>query len=71
VPQEDNLVAFQGEPHQEIYVVRQQGYHCGTVGAMSISGMPTRKVPYDGIMMPNIEFFGAADVVAKLSEEPH
>jgi adenosylmethionine-8-amino-7-oxononanoate aminotransferase len=42
-------------------VSRKQAYHGGTIGAMSISGMPGRKIPYDGITMPNVEFVGAAD----------
>lgn len=51
----------QGEPQRKVYVAREQAYHGGTIGAMSISGMPARKVPYDGITMPNVEFVGAAD----------
>jgi adenosylmethionine-8-amino-7-oxononanoate aminotransferase len=57
-----------GEPQRKVYVARRQAYHGGTIGAMSISGMPARKVPYDGITMPNVEFVGAPDAFHRKGE---
>jgi len=57
-----------GEPQRKVYIARQQAYHGGTIGAMSMSGMPARKVPYDGIMMPNVAFVGAADAFHQKEE---
>jgi adenosylmethionine-8-amino-7-oxononanoate aminotransferase len=50
-----------GESQRRFFISRRQAYHGGTIGAMSISSMPARKVPYDGIFMPNVVFVGAAD----------
>ena len=58
-----------GEPQRKVYVSRRQAYHGGTIGAMSISGMPARKLQYDGIMMPNVEFVGAADAFHRRGED--
>lgn len=52
---------FEKGQRRTVYVTRRQSYHGATIGAMSISDMPARKVPYDGITMPNVVFVGAAD----------
>lgn len=50
-----------GETQRTIFVARRQAYHGNTIGAMSVSGMAGRKVPYEGILLPSVAFVGAAD----------
>ncbi|KAL1901108.1 mitochondrial inner membrane protein required for protein import [Sporothrix stenoceras] len=50
-----------GETQRTIYVARRQSYHGNTIGAMSVSDMAGRKVPYDGTLLPSVAFVGAAD----------
>lgn len=50
-----------GETQRTIFVARRQAYHGNTIGAMSVSGMAGRKVPYDGILLQSVAFVGAAD----------
>lgn len=50
-----------GETQRKYYVARRQGYHGNTIGAMSVSSVPGRKVPYSDIMLPHVSFVSPAD----------
>ncbi|CAK7202852.1 hypothetical protein SEUCBS139899_005579 [Sporothrix eucalyptigena] len=50
-----------GETQRTRFVARRQAYHGNTFGAMSVSGMVGRKVPYQGVLMPNVALVSAAD----------
>jgi adenosylmethionine-8-amino-7-oxononanoate aminotransferase len=50
-----------GECERKWFVARQQGYHGNTIGAMSVSSVLGRKVPYEDILMENVSFVGPAD----------
>ena len=49
------------ETQRRIFVARKQGYHGNTFGAMSVSSVIGRKVPYEQILLPNVSFVGPAD----------
>lgn len=50
-----------GEPQRKYFVARRQGYHGNTIGAMSVSSVLGRKVPYSDIMLPYVSFVSPAD----------
>ncbi|CAK7231308.1 mitochondrial inner membrane protein required for protein import [Sporothrix bragantina] len=50
-----------GETKRTRFVARRQAYHGNTFGAMSVSNMVGRKIPFDDILLPNVAFVGAAD----------
>jgi adenosylmethionine-8-amino-7-oxononanoate aminotransferase len=50
-----------GEMQRTRYVARRQGYHGNTIGAMSVSSVLGRKVPYEDILMGNVGFVAPAD----------
>ncbi|RYN45427.1 putative aminotransferase [Alternaria tenuissima] len=49
------------ETQRRIFVARKQGYHGNTFGAMSVSSVIGRKVPYEQILLLNVSFVGPAD----------
>ncbi|EPE09828.1 acetylornithine aminotransferase [Ophiostoma piceae UAMH 11346] len=51
-----------GETQRTYYVARRQAYHGNTFGAMSISSVLARKVPYSDVLIPQVSFVGPADV---------
>jgi adenosylmethionine-8-amino-7-oxononanoate aminotransferase len=58
-----------GERHRKFYVARKQGYHGNTIGALSVSSVIGRKIPYEDILLPNISFVSAADAYHNGKEE--
>ncbi|KAF2645987.1 aminotransferase class 3 [Massarina eburnea CBS 473.64] len=50
-----------GEVKRRVYVARKKAYHGNTLGAMSVSSILPRKVPYDDVLLPNVAFVSAAD----------
>lgn len=51
-----------GQTQRRYFVSRLQGYHGNTIGAMSVSTMVGRKIPYQDILLPHISHVSAADV---------
>lgn len=50
-----------GEVERKWFVVRRQGYHGNTLGAMSISSNVARRVPYeDALTLPTVSFVSPA-----------
>ncbi len=43
-----------GEPQRVNFIARRQSYHGNTLGALSVSGSPKRRLPYDGILAKNV-----------------
>jgi adenosylmethionine-8-amino-7-oxononanoate aminotransferase len=39
------------ERQRRFYVTRRQGYHGNTIGAMSVSSVAGRKIPYEEILL--------------------
>lgn len=58
-----------GETQRKFYVARKQGYHGNTIGAMSVSSVIGRKLPYDAILLPNVSFVCVADAYHGRKEE--
>ncbi|KAH7346091.1 aminotransferase class 3 [Pyrenochaeta sp. MPI-SDFR-AT-0127] len=58
-----------GETQRKFYVARKQGYHGNTIGAMSVSSVIGRKMPYDAILLPNVTFVSPADAYHGREEE--
>jgi adenosylmethionine-8-amino-7-oxononanoate aminotransferase len=50
-----------GQPQRKYFVSRNMGYHGNTLGAMSVSAIAARKVPYNDILLPNVSTVSAAD----------
>jgi adenosylmethionine-8-amino-7-oxononanoate aminotransferase len=50
-----------GQTQRRFYVARRQSYHGNTFGAMSISTVVRRKLPYEDIVLPNVSFVSPAD----------
>lgn len=50
-------------------MARRQGYHGNMTGAMSVSSVLGRKVPYEGILMDNITFVRPADEYHGMGKE--
>ncbi|KAI1665825.1 Aminotransferase [Pyrenophora tritici-repentis] len=57
------------ETQRTIFVARKQGYHGNTFGAMSVSSVVGRKVPYEQILLPNVSFVGPADLYHGAGDE--
>jgi adenosylmethionine-8-amino-7-oxononanoate aminotransferase len=51
-----------GERQRRFYVARRQGYLGNTFGAMSVSSVVGRKVPYEDILLPNVSFVSPANL---------
>ncbi|EHK25866.1 uncharacterized protein TRIVIDRAFT_189564 [Trichoderma virens Gv29-8] len=49
-----------GELQRQHYVSRRQAYHGNTFGSMSISSVVGRRIPYEGVLLPNISFVDPA-----------
>ncbi|PTB68400.1 PLP-dependent transferase [Trichoderma citrinoviride] len=49
-----------GELQRQHFVSRRQAYHGNTLGAMSISSVRGRRVPYEDILLPNVSFVDPA-----------
>ncbi|KAH7414565.1 aminotransferase class 3 [Phaeosphaeria sp. MPI-PUGE-AT-0046c] len=50
-----------GQRQRRFYVTRRQAYLGNTIGAMSVSSVVGRKIPYEEILLPNVSFVSAAD----------
>ena len=43
-----------GEPKRRNFIARRQSYHGNTLGALSVSGNPKRRAPFEPILSPNV-----------------
>ncbi|KAH8901121.1 aminotransferase class 3 [Thozetella sp. PMI_491] len=50
-----------GETQRKFFISRQQAYHGNTIGAMSVSSLVGRKIPYQDVLLPNVAFVSPAD----------
>ncbi|CAH0000077.1 unnamed protein product [Clonostachys byssicola] len=57
-----------GQSQRRYFVSREQGYHGNTIGAMSVSTMVGRKVPYQDILLPHVSHVSAADIYHGLKD---
>lgn len=57
-----------GQSHRRHFVSRRNGYHGNTIGAMSVSGIPSRKEPYLDILLPHVSTVAPADAYHGMAE---